>query len=250
MPKETSWEKSSRWYNNHMKKEGGYNHRELILPALLPLLDLHEGDALIDFGCGQGILPRHLPKNIRYLGLDASKSLVQIAQKSDSRPKHEYRHHDVTHPLNTEKLFSHGVFLLSLQNIAKPLPALLNASQSLKPSGQLVLVLNHPCFRIPKHSSWGFMDHHSGQYRRVDRYQNAFRVALQTHPSLGEKSPKTWSFHRSLSEYSQLLKEAGFYIEEIKEICSNKKSYGKAAKAENFARKEIPLFMMISARKR
>lgn len=249
MKKETSWEKSSRWYDTHMKNDGGYNHRELILPRLIQLMNLKPSDAVLDLGCGQGILARHLPDKTRYLGLDSSKSLVQMAQQKDPCKEHSYVHHDVTRSIETKLSFSHAVFLLSLQNIAKPLDALIHTAAVLEKGGQLILVLNHPCFRIPKYSSWEFLPDHMGQYRRIDRYQNAFRVEIQMNPSKQERSPTTLSFHRSLSEYSQLLKQAGFYIEELQEICSNKKSYGKAAKSENFARKEIPLFLVISARK-
>lgn len=247
MKKDTSWEKSSRWYNEHMKEEGGYNHKELILPNLLPLLNLSEKDRLLDLGCGQGILARAILPTADYLGLDSSHSLIKLAKNKDSNSNHYYRYHDVTHPIENITPFTHAVFLLSLQNIAKPDMALKNTAKALKKEGKLVLVLNHPCFRIPKYSSWGFLPDHQGQYRRIDRYFKPFKSALQTHPSQGENSPTTWSFHWSLSHYSHCLKEAGFVIEEMQEICSKKKSYGKAARAENFIRKEIPLFLMISA---
>ncbi len=249
MKKDTSWEKSSGWYNEHMKEEGGYNHKELILPNLLPLLNLNEKDRLLDLGCGQGVLARAILPSVQYLGLDASKSLIELAKSKDSNPKHDYRYHDVLEPIESKIPFSHAVFLLSLQNIAKPDLALKNASKVLKKEGQLVLVLNHPCFRIPKHSSWEVLPDYQGQYRRIDRYFNPFKSSIQMHPSKGEKSPLTWSFHWPLSQYMRDLKAAGFFIEDMLEICSKKKSYGKAARAENFIRKEIPLFLMISARK-
>ena len=250
MAKDTSWEKSSKWYNVHMKELGGYNHRELVLPNLLNLLKLKKNDRLLDLGCGQGFLARAIDPKTSYLGLDSSKSLIANAKDMDSNPSHRYKVHDVTSLIATKETFTHAVFVLSLQNISKADLALKAASKVLEKGAQLVIVLNHPCFRIPKHSSWGFLDNHEGQYRRLDRYYSSFKSTLQTHPSKGSKSPTTLSFHRPLSEYIKYLKQAGFYLDDMREICSNKKSYGKAAKAENFARKEFPLFLMLSAIKK
>lgn len=249
MPKDTSWQNSSRWYQKHIDKEGSYNHKELILPKLLPLLNLCPSSSLLDLGCGQGILSHAIDSKVRYLGLDNSKSLIDFALEKKKSNRHSFEVKDVTEPLKLDKQFSHATFMLSLQNMAYPQKALKEASKALKENGKLALVLNHPCYRIPKYSSWGFLENHKGQYRRVDRYMSPFKATLQTHPSKGNKSPTTLSFHHPVSNYFAFLKDAGFLVEDLIEICSNKKSYGKAAKSENFARKEFPLFMVILATK-
>ena len=60
----------------------------------------------------------------------------------------------------------------------------------------------------------------------------------------------TWSFHKPIEVYSQMLFENGFLIEKIEEWTSEKKSEGKMARAENRARDEFPMFMAISAVKK
>ncbi len=77
----------------------------------------------------------------------------------------------------------------------------------------------------------------------------AMKIPIQAHPSKGQQSVSTVSFHHSLSDYSRLLKESGFTIDLIEEWCSDKLSEGGAAKMEKISRKEIPLFMAISCRK-
>ena len=204
----------------------------------------------MDLGCGQGILGQSIDPKISYMGLDSSVSLIKMAKKNDPSKGHSYLVKDVTKPLTLKETFTHATFVLCLQNMSDPKKALLEASKALKQNGKLVLVINHPCFRIPKYSSWGFLDNHKGQYRRVDRYLSSFKSPLQTHPSKGDDSPITWSFHHPISDYFKFLKEADFLVDDLIEISSNKKSYGKAAQAENFARKEFPLFMIISAIKK
>lgn len=247
--KNTGWQNSSTWYNAHMKDEGSYNHRELILPQLLSMLKLNKNSHLLDLGCGEGILARSIDSNASYLGLDASSSLIRAAVQKDLNSLHHYKVADVMEPIKLKPIYTHATFVLSLQNMSHPDRALKNVSQALVPNGQLVIVINHPCFRIPKFSSWEFLEDHQGQYRRIDRYFSPFKSILKTHPSKQELSPTTSSYHWPLTDYISFLKEAHFVVDDLVEICSNKKSYGKAAKSENFARKEFPLFMMISARK-
>jgi hypothetical protein len=87
------------------------------------------------------------------------------------------------------------------------------------------------------------------QYRRIDRYMSSMEIPIQMEPGKGKGSQTTYSFHHPLTKYSHWLKEAGFVIELIDEWCSDKMSQGKTAKMENRSREEIPLFMVISARK-
>jgi hypothetical protein len=128
-----------------------------------------------------------------------------------------------------------------------PKAAFQNAADYLKSGGHLVVVMNHPCFRIPRQTSWKVDEEQKTQYRRIDRYSSPLQIPIQAHPSKGEQSGMTWSFHYPLAFYSQWLFEAGFTIELIEEWHSNKISTGKAAKMENRSRAEIPLFMAIRA---
>ena len=68
----------------------------------------------------------------------------------------------------------------------------------------------------------------------------------------GEKNQKnkkyTVSFHRPLQTYFRDLKNSGFNVSGLEEWISNKKSQnGPRQKAEDVARKEIPMFMCIEA---
>jgi hypothetical protein len=107
----------------------------------------------------------------------------------------------------------------------------------------------HPAFRIPKESSWGWDEEKKAQYRRIDRYLSASSSELVVHP--GQKgSEVTVSYHRSLQDFSKALSKAGLVIAKMEEWISHKKSgLGPRQKAEDAARKEFPLFLMLEARK-
>ena len=248
---DTSWESSSAWYDKLVSVEGHYYHREIIIPGVLDLLKQYpDPDGfLLDLACGQGVLSRHLPKEMKYIGVDASLSLIQSAQKNAS-DNHQFFVHDFTDVLPISKMLcSHACCILALQNMSSIAPILQTAWEHLKKNAPLILVLNHPSFRIPRQSSWGVDLEKKLQYRRMDCYMTPLKIPIQTHPSLKTKSETTWSFHYPLSTYSTLLKESGFTIDIIQEWCSNKKSQGKMATMENRSRKEFPLFMTLVARK-
>ncbi len=248
----TSWQKVSQWYHESVGEQGHYYHQTLIIPNVLKLLNFSEKQSasLLDLACGQGVLSRHLPSSVSYVGVDAAANLIAAAKSYPHPPSHQFIQADVTKKLPLAlPPFSHATIILALQNMEHPGQVLKNASHSLQIGGSLIVVLNHPCFRIPRQSSWKVDYENKSQYRRIDRYMSTMKIPIQAHPSKGKDSPQTWSFHYPLSLYSHWLKEAGFVIELIDEWCSNKISEGRQAKMENRSRQEIPLFMCIVARK-
>lgn len=245
-----SWEPVEKWYSASVGKEGQYYHKKIILPKVEKLLKLHKGDRLLDVACGQGVLARHIPEGISYTGIDISPSLIKDAKMSDPNPDHRYVVADACKPLPIkESPFTHAAIILALQNIEHPEIALKNIKLHLQSGGKLIIVLNHPCFRIPRQSSWQIDKEKKIQYRRIDRYATALKIPIQAHPSKGERSPATWSFHHSLTDYSRWLHANGFVVELLEEWCSDKVSTGGAAKMENRSREEFPLFLAILAKK-
>lgn len=246
----TSWEPVAKWYNKIVGDEGHYYHQNIVLPGVIRLLELDKkkDGSLLDLACGQGILATKLPPSLAYLGIDASPSLVKLAKKNDKNPKHGYLVGDLTKTLTLDKKYSHATILLALQNIETPSAVLANSRKHLVDGGKLIIVLNHPCFRIPRQSSWQIDEQKKLQFRRLERYMSPMSVPIQAHPSKGEQSAATVSFHHPLSDYFKWLKENQFVVESMEEWCSDKESQGKNAKMENRSRDEFPLFLTLIAK--
>lgn len=243
----TSWQKVGDWYDSIVGDAGSYYHTQIILPNVISLLDLQKGASIIDLGCGQGVLANAIAPWVNYLGLDAAKTLIQ---KAKARHKDRlFQLADITKafPIEKEKLFSHAAIILALQNVAEPEKVFLNLRPHLLPKGKFVIVLNHPCFRIPRQSAWGFDEATKMQYRRLNGYMSPQKIPITAHPSKEMQSEATLSFHHPLSDYFRYLSQAGFVVEALEEWCSDKVSTGKAARWENRARKEFPLFLAIKA---
>ncbi|MBP9842032.1 MAG: class I SAM-dependent methyltransferase [Simkaniaceae bacterium] len=233
----SSWKNVSKWYDSIVSKEGHYYHQHVVIPGTLKLLNLEPSHSLLDLACGQGILARHVPCN--YLGIDGAEGLISAAKKHS---KHRFQVHDLTQPLELKETFSHAAIILALQNIFPQEQVIATAHKYLNPHGSLVIVMNHPCFRIPRQTHWGVDEVKKLQYRRVDRYLSPMKIPILVNPGQ-PTSEKTWSYHSSLTDLSRLFLKGGFYIAEIQEWVSDKTSTGSKAKMEDFARKEFPLFL-------
>jgi SAM-dependent methyltransferase len=247
---ESSWDRVSDWYGKTVGEGGHYFHQQVILPKSLELLDLKDSSSLLDLACGQGVLARCIPQETEYLGVDSSAALIKQARQLDKNSKHSYLMADVCKPIQArEGHYSHSAMILSLQNIKDTAAVIRNTGKHLQKKGLLLIVINHPYFRIPRQTRWEIDDKNKVQYRRIDRYMTPLDIPINAHPGQGKRSDITWSYHVPLSKYSRVLCDNGFIIEKLEEWISDKHSVGDAAKMENRARKEFPLFMAILARK-
>lgn len=194
------------------------------------------------------MLSRSIPQNIPYVGMDASSSLIQFAQGRSQHRHHRFIVKDLTKKIDLGEKFTHCTLLFVLQNIEDPASVIQIASSHLELGGSLFIVLNHPCFRIPRQSHWGIDEEKKLQYRRIDSYLSPQKIPIQTHPGKNSRV-MTWSFHHPLSTYVTLLRSEGLLVSHIEEWVSHKKSVGGRAKMENRAREEIPLFLTLVAKK-
>ncbi len=248
--KDDSWESSADWYCQCVGEKGHHYHQTVVIPSLLRLLAFPKGStaSLLDLGCGPGVLARALPKGIAYYGVDLSDQFIHYAKRNIQRPDTHFFVGDATEPLPVERRdFDVACLILSLQNMEQKALAIQTAATHLKSGGRLFIVLNHPCFRIPRQSSWGIDERNQIQYRRIDRYLSSQKIPIQTNPSQKEHSQITYSFHDPLHRYMQWLREAGFMLCNLEEWCSDKESDGTHARRENRAREEIPLFLTLGS---
>jgi ubiquinone/menaquinone biosynthesis C-methylase UbiE len=246
----TSWGDVADWYDDLLKKDNTYQS-EVILPNLLRLMEIKNSDNVLDLACGQGIFARAFAKiGAKVTGVDISSELIKIAKAENSlNINYIVSPADNLTFIKNESLDKISI-ILALQNIDNLNGVIKECNRVLKTKGKLYIVLNHPAFRIPRKSDWGYDEKNKIQYRRVEKYLSEIMINIDMNP--GEKITKnkkyTVSFHRPLQLYFKVLNTAGFLVSNLEEWISNKKSQnGKRQKAEDVARKEIPMFMCIEA---
>ena len=235
MRRDTSWQGVAKWYNQKLSASGSYYHEHTVIPGVLDMLELDKSSTLLDLACGQGILPQRIKQLDRYVGIDLASDLITSAKKAKYPFDATFQVGDVSQSLNLgSQKFSHITMILALQNIEHPAMVIRNIAEHLQKNGAVVIVMNHPMFRIPRQSSWEIDQQSKMQYRRINRYYSELKIPIDMHP--GERQKKlTWSFHHPLSFYFDLFKKNNLVVTDLQEWVSDKESEGKAAKGEEGA---------------
>lgn len=287
----TSWGKVADWYDDYLADEDSYQ-KQVILPNLMRVLDPKPGEKILDIACGQGFFTEELAnRGVKAVGFDISHELIKKAEFRFERAKIENAKFFVS-PADdmsevADRSIDNAICVLAAQNIkeldkmfeeaarvlkkAKPQDRVGNSIRQTRDShkftdfkdvpsfkgGRLVLVLNHPSFRIPRGSDWHYEeqphDPHQGQQGRVVyQYLSEGKITIDMNPGIPKERSRdkvyTISYHRPLQVFTKWLTKHGFAITRIEEWASHKKSAtGPRAGAEDTARKEIPLFMCIEA---
>ena len=244
----TSWGNVAGWYEEHLKDTNTY-HEQVIAPNIKRLLESQKGKPILEIGCGEGYITRILAQEGHtIMGSDISTELIIRARSHSDRVSY--------HVASAEKLsfaadgiFAAAIAVLALQNMERIEASCLEVSRVLMPRGRFIGVINHPAFRIPGRSSWGFDETRFIQYRRLDGYLSADSVKIDMHPG-GREKEFTYTYHRSLQDYTKALRAAGFAIMRMEEWISHRESGEGPRKApEDIARKEFPLFLAFEAMK-
>jgi ubiquinone/menaquinone biosynthesis C-methylase UbiE len=245
----TSWEKSADWYDRIIGAQGSELYQQVVIPRALQLLHPRDNETILDLGCGQGVFTRALAaEGCEMTGLDAAPSLIKRARTYPSRRPIRYVAGDAA-DLRDLGPFDGACSILALQNMEHLPEVCRSVSRVLRPNGRMLWVLNHPCFRIPRQTAWGWDEDRKIQYRRVDAYASPMSIPIVMHPGQA-KSESTVSFHKNLTDLMAPAFSVGFTLAGFEEWCSNKESEpGPRARAENRARDEFPLFVAMLWRK-
>lgn len=264
----TAWERVAAWYDRLVGDEGSEHHRRVIVPGVLRMLKAsgaRPGARVLDLACGQGVLCRRLAREGYVVtGVDASPALLRAAARRSRgiAPPIRYAEADATRLLEGNGRLKAGLaagsfdavtLVLAAQNLSPLTPVWEACRTALKPWGRVIVVLVHPCFYVPRHSAWHWDEGSATQARLVGLYLSSQTVEVQVHPGLAARglgSEVTPHFHRPLQAYVNTLGNAGLLVDHVEEWVSPKASTsGLREQALDRARREIPLFLALRARK-
>ena len=248
---DTLWGAVAEWYSSYLEESEDSYQRQVILPNLLRILAPGKDMRVIDIACGQGFFSREFAKSgAEVVGADIAQNLITKAKELSPKGIQYYVGRADNLNFAKHESFDAATIVLAVQNIENITGAFDEAARVLKGNGRLILVMMHPAFRNPGKTSWGWDEEKKIQFRRTDAYLSKSKAELLVHPGRAN-SPVTVSYHRSLQDFSKALFKSGFSITRLEEWISHRESgTGPRKSAEDTARKEIPLFLMLEATKR
>lgn len=250
-PQGQGWDHVAAWYDRLVGDEGSDYHQKVVLPAVVHMLGPQSGERFVDLCCGQGVLTRLLVKHGvgEVLAVDASTKLIQSAKaRGETHGKVRYVVADARRlGVLADGSYDGAACVLAIQDVDDVEAVFRELGRALRDGGRVVVVMMHPCFRIPRQSSWEWDEHKRTQYRRLERYATPLAIPIATHPG-SAPGEKTVFYHRPLAAYINALGAAGLAITACEELLSHRRAEpGSRSRGINRAAGEFPVFLALKA---
>lgn len=214
-------QKENFWVNNPL--EFAHNRLDsrqyILLPAITGLVEKEGANKILDYGCGEGYLSNNFNNKSINLGLfDISSTMMELAKENALKSQIASVSTFNSHTEIPENGFDCVVLSLVLMTIGEDdeyKNVLVNCKKALTRNGSLFIGLTHPCFRQALYSThhtkftWG---------SEFDYFNNnaPFDVFIRT--SKAESFIHFEDFHHNFSYTFSMLKQAGFYVEDLIEL--------------------------------
>lgn len=199
---------------------------------------------LLDVGCGSGdFFELVQKKGYRYYGFDISKDMIEVAKIN--YPKGNF---SVASTINFRKKIKikFDVILLSMvlpaikkkSDITKTLK---EVNGALKKGGQVIISIGHPCFNHYMQNYLFSRNDVSTKFNGYFQSETKFKVSQK----FDKDNFLFTDYHRTISDYFNLISNAGFKINEIDE-CEPIKT--KDEKINQFLKKyhNFPIYLIFN----
>ena len=196
-------------------------------PNFLAMLPNVDGLMGLDIGCGEGHNTREVAKlGARMFAVDISETFIDQALSHEANGELDIKYQTasaVELPFKDNQ-FDFAIATMSFMDIPDPELAIEQTYRVLKPSGFLQFSISHPCFDTPHRKNLRNADHLTYAIEVGDYFKNQDGDIAQwtfgaTPDELKGQFPpfKVPRFTRTLSQWVNILINAGFVIEELGE---------------------------------
>jgi ubiquinone/menaquinone biosynthesis C-methylase UbiE len=219
------WNEVAKTWNNEIGIEGNWFQKSIVYPTIADILVDVFKYKILDIGCGNGHLCRHLKNGgANVVGVDSSENMISECQMYSDDIEYAVMNAECLAFKKNE--FDCCIFNNSIQDIEKYEQALIEAYRILNNLGKLIVITRHPCFHPAddnlgwyiKTENANFMNgkgltnllyekrNFHGIHFVMDNY---FDESVHMRNWYGKD---TYSFRRTLQEYYKAITESGFFI--------------------------------------
>ena len=241
---QSRWNENAEYWDDYMGEQSNQFHRELIRLHTEKLLNVDEGQSILDIACGNGNFSRRLAElGTNVVAIDYSSKMIERAKlRTPDYLNHiDYRVIDATNydsliELGKQK-FDRAVANMALMDIADITPLMRALHTLLKANGTFVFSITHPCFQTPHMRKVHEIEDIDGDILSRNSVQIYNYLTPQPYKAMGIKGQPTphYMFHRSLSYYLNLCFQNNFVLDGMVEP-----SFNKEKETNRFDWYEIP----------
>jgi 2-polyprenyl-3-methyl-5-hydroxy-6-metoxy-1,4-benzoquinol methylase len=216
------WNTNAEFWNSKMG-EGNRFHKKLIEPTQLKMLNIKQGDNVLDIACGNGQFARKLASlGADVIAVDFAEKFISLA-KSNNTQNIDYRVIDATDPADLNTLpcnaFDAIVCTMALMDMENIETLISHLPKMLKKNGIFVFSVLHPCFNSGENILNHERDELGGEVK--SKYFVKIRNYLVEQSYLGigmigQPKPQHY-FHRPISTILKLLFKNGFVLDAYEE---------------------------------
>ncbi len=220
------WNKKSQFWDALFGDYGNVFHRRLVEPSVLQLLNAQAGEAVLDAGCGNGVMARRLAQlGASVTAFDFSDDMLRLARLRGAPAEGaiEYLLLDATEETALLTLgaqrFDAIVCTMALMDIPVIEPLFAAASKLLRAEGRFVFATMHPAFNSNNPVFLHEKEDIDGSVK--EHYGLKLRAYLDLPPVKGAGAPGEptphYYYHRTLGELLGAAFSAGFVLDGLLE---------------------------------
>ncbi len=210
---------------------------------LMPLFPSLQGKHVLDLGCGYGWHCKFAAEQgaVQILGIDASRKMIEEAQKRNSEESITYRICEVEEYEYPEHTWDCVVSNLVLHYIEDIEGVFQKVYRTLKPGGAFIFNIEHPVFTAGVGQDWIYAEDGKPRYWPLDDY---FMLGERKTHFLGCDVVKQ---HHTLTQILMGLLDCGFVLEAVEEAKPSEDMMGIAGMKDELRR---PMMLLVKAGKR
>jgi ubiquinone/menaquinone biosynthesis C-methylase UbiE len=217
------WDNSAKAWADFVRTGKDHDREDLNNPATFELIGNIKGLAVLDLACGEGYNTRILArKGAKVTGIDFSDKQIELARQEERRENLgiEYMVMDAADlTILPDSSFDLVTCFMALQDVENYRKAVSETSRVLKLNGRFVFSIPHPCFeKIALDGK---------RINAADAYFEEMMFPIHWNMERLSTPFRTFSFHRTLTDYFDILNKSRLYVSKLIEPRFAEEAYEK-----------------------